>query len=378
MDICDVYKLSEYQALEKMSGISFDTDAKRFAFDDLVLDFINNRSRFPYLDEIPYADSTKAFISKHKIQSVHGLNSVGFDELFKLPEYQNLRTLEDVQRKMNYMYSDLEISLTKLGEKVLVNIKRRPSQFRNTTIEEYSYDRKNRVDRSNSPEVNRALISARLKQMSELYGIKVNLVTSEELSDSPILEQVSDAQTAKAFIHNGEIYINTDLATTDSPIHELMHMFLGTVKYTDPRLYYNILESLSSFENFDIKLNELKRTYKNRTDSDLREELFVDEFSRYLIGDQETLFKKATDKQIFDLFRQINRNIDSLLDGEFSIKSINPEEAYSKSINELTEALDSKLLDNATTVMDLARQHRILANHKEQLTKDNNLIQICD
>lgn len=155
-------------------------------------------------------------------------------------------------------------------------------------------------------------------------------------------------------------------------------MFLGTVKYTDPRLYYNILESLSSFENFDVKLNELKGTYKNRTDSDLREELFVDEFSRYLTGDQETLFKKATDKQIFDLFRQINRNIDSLLDGEFSIKSINSEEAYSKSINELTEALDSKLLDNPTTVMDLARQHRILANHKEQLTKDNNLIQICD
>ena len=54
--------------------------------------------------------------------------------------------------------------------------------------EEEQKGRKNRVDRSNSPEVNRALISARLKQMSELYGIKVNLVTSEELSDSSILE----------------------------------------------------------------------------------------------------------------------------------------------------------------------------------------------
>ena len=129
MDICDVYNLSEYQALEKMSGISFDTDAKRFAFDDLVLDFINNRSRFPYLDEIPYADSTKAFISKHKIQSVHGLNSVDFDELFKFPEYQNLRTLEDVQRKMNYMYSDLEISLTQLGKKVLVEFRERSGQL---------------------------------------------------------------------------------------------------------------------------------------------------------------------------------------------------------------------------------------------------------
>ena len=86
-------------------------------------------------------------------------------------------------------------------------------------------------------------------------------------------------------------------------------MFLGTVKYTDPRLYYNILESLSSFENFDIKLNELKGTYKNRTDSDLREELFVDEFSRYLTGDQETLFKKATDKQIFDLIKSCDDKI---------------------------------------------------------------------
>ena len=60
MDICDVYKLSEYQALEKMSGISFDTDAKRFAFDDLVLDFINNRSRFPYLDELPNSNSEES------------------------------------------------------------------------------------------------------------------------------------------------------------------------------------------------------------------------------------------------------------------------------------------------------------------------------
>jgi hypothetical protein len=56
-----------------------------------------------------------------------------------------------------------------------------------------------------------------------------------------ILKEVPDAVQSAAFIYNGDIYVNTDIATIDSQVHELMHIFLGSMRFKNPELYMELV-----------------------------------------------------------------------------------------------------------------------------------------
>ena len=64
-------------------------------------------------------------------------------------------------------------------------------------------------------------------------------ITKSELNN-PAFEglPVSEAQ---AFILNGNIYVNTDSATVDAPIHEQLHLFLGSIRFGNPNLYFQLV-----------------------------------------------------------------------------------------------------------------------------------------
>jgi hypothetical protein len=55
------------------------------------------------------------------------------------------------------------------------------------------------------------------------------------------MQEVVNAANAKGFILNGEVYINTDNCTIDTKVHELMHLFLGSIRMIDPKLYFDTI-----------------------------------------------------------------------------------------------------------------------------------------
>ena len=57
-------------------------------------------------------------------------------------------------------------------------------------------------------------------------------------------ENIPNASILNAFVENGIIYINTDNLKADSPIHEMLHIFLGGTKFTSPDLYNTLLEKV--------------------------------------------------------------------------------------------------------------------------------------
>jgi hypothetical protein len=67
--------------------------------------------------------------------------------------------------------------------------------------------------------------------MRNFYGINISYITNDDL-----IEDV-DVGSAKAFIKNGTIYINVDNATIDSPIHEMLHLFIGSISLSNPQLF---------------------------------------------------------------------------------------------------------------------------------------------
>ena len=78
-----------------------------------------------------------------------------------------------------------------------------------------------------------------------------------------------------------------DNSSIDAPLHEMLHLFLGSIRYSDPQLYFSMVEAMNELPNRSM----LARDYKNRTDSDINEELLVSEFSKYITGQRSVIDK---------------------------------------------------------------------------------------
>ena len=55
--------------------------------------------------------------------------------------------------------------------------------------------------------------------LNNQFGVPIHLLTSEEVSKN--LGNVADPNIDKAFIYNGEVYVNTSIASTNDLLHEL-------------------------------------------------------------------------------------------------------------------------------------------------------------
>lgn len=74
-------------------------------------------------------------------------------------------------------------------------------------------------------------INQALNEIERKLGIKTIKTTTEELRKSGLFDIISDASTAAAFIYQGDIYVNEDIAGTDSKVHELLHILMGAMKF---------------------------------------------------------------------------------------------------------------------------------------------------
>ena len=184
-----------------------------------------------------------------------------------------------------------------------------------------------------------------------------------------------------AFIYNGNIYINEDKAKVTSPIHELMHLFMGVLRTTNPESYQKLLDIVVSNNNTDIK------TYLyNRTLNDAKEEVFVEHMAQRLSGIfklsnlefRNMLNDTTADQDLLNtIFQTIGVPITSnkapdMLKAKLENKNIYDIANMFKST--LFEAF--KTFDN--THMQVASLNRHISNLKSKLKTTGNLIENCN
>ena len=354
MTACQINKNSfKYRTLKDMSGIS------EYSLDGFISSFQNKFGRMPELDEIPKVNSENYLKKALNIKNLSSINTIKTDRLL---EYTNSSSTEEANIKLNNLYKDLEIILTPFQSFTSIEYEHRPSLY--SEIKD-PID----IETDYNPEKSRQILTKQLERMQKLYGIQIVPIDSDQVLQLGI----PNASLVKGFIKDGVIYINTDNSTIDTPIHELSHILLGSIRYTDPELYFSLVQVVEQLPRY----KEFTQNFPNRTRGDVNEEIFVQEFSKYLTK-QPSLFDKLNVSIMSKLTYELYRNLDTLISGNYSVKSIS-DNIFGNTISRLSQQLQSDIMNNKQTgSLDEGTLHRMLANLKEDLIKNNKLKENCD
>lgn len=345
---CVNKNLREYQTLKKQSGLP------DFVLSAYVGDFLDKYNRFPYLDELPNSNSSKA------ISEELSLNKDSVTKTENILQATNTNHVDEAVQVLNNKYRDKEIEVLEIGNTSKVYITERPT-----------INPKNINDPVDIKEVNSFhYFNDIIDKLETLYGINVIPITNAELNSAQ-WKDIIGVDGVKAFVYNGDIYLNTDIATVDSPVHEFLHLLLGGIKYSNRGLYEQLINSSEQFETYQ----EISENYPNRTRGDVNEEVFVTEIAKYLTG-QTNAIDNLEGAVKYEIFYNINRTLDSMLMGDISVKSVkNP---YDLTLKTLAQIVNSQsMVNNFRGSMNDATLNRIMANTKSELMKNGDLREDC-
>lgn len=107
----------------------------------------------------------------------------------------------------------------------------------------------------------------------------VKLVTADEITDSRI-----DPNTDKAFILDGQIYVNSTIASGSDMLHEYVHLILGILRTENPKAYEDLINQVWDKSSEESKIHILNKYSNEPNQMIIREELFVNRFSKYMYG----------------------------------------------------------------------------------------------
>ena len=276
----------EYQTLKKKSGLSdFELLAQ-------CRPFLDKYDRFPYVDEL--AESNSEPDIKESLEMTD--TSASIDQILKAT---GTKSIKEANIVLNNDYRDLEVTLIPLKTTAHVEIEHRPSRFYNEYKDIVEFDKN-----VNST----VLLNQTINKLARLYGVGIIPISTSELMSEEWKDKVPDAKHTSAFVYNGNIYINTEVADIDAPLHEMMHLFLGSIRFTNPELYQSLLSQVNNFEDYPLMIKQ----FADRTRNDINEEILVEEFSKYLTG-FPSKFDGLDESTKYNLFYDLTRVFDSVL-----------------------------------------------------------------
>lgn len=363
---CINFDTQEVTDLYKRSGLP------EFLFKSQLRHFITRHDRLPNLDEITGANS------EPNIKIALGLNARNAGNIEVLKQVTGLKNeTEDVFNKaivtLNRRYSDLLISGKQLNNSTYVlRIDHRPNISQDYLDKAPEYNPQYLSSKSTS------LINSVVGRLSEYLGVKINTISREDLRNN--FSEITDKDTVKGFIYKGMIYVvsdnSTDASLAETKLHEMMHILLGSVKYTNGEIYSSLIQSIMNTQAFKTYFDQNKTKY---TAEDLAEEFLITNLSEHLAGITNDFFQNLDSKTAYEINYNFNRLLDTIFMGKGSTKSIPAIKLYNYTFAEVAEIVDSGIINNnfQGSLSD-AQLSRIYANKKSDLLKEGKLEQHCE
>ena len=341
----------EFRDLKEMSGLS------EFFVEAYCRNYMEKLDRFPYLDELPNSNSEPYLQKKLKMKG-------RFGSVSELLKYTGTSSIDDAVIVLNNIHRDLEVRAVPISEdSVIIDIEHKPGRYSE------NFEQQETIENTHSS----IILDDFCNKLANLYGINIIPITNAEINQDQNLKDIPNVQVSKAFIINNTIYINTDNATTDSKVHELMHLLFATMRNISPDMYFKFIEKAQSFNNFDY----IARNYPNRTMGDLLEEVFVTELSRHLAG-LDSSIDNLSESEYNEIHYQMTRMLDIAFGGEISSRCIPENEIYGLTFGQIGQRVNSPVTSyKFQGSLNETEIHRILANQKSKLLKENRLKEIC-
>lgn len=340
----------EFQTLVKQSGLS-----KEYV-KTMCFIYSNKYNRFPRLDELTGVNSEIYLEQQLEIQN-------GFAKSENLFNLTNTDNIIHAQQVLNNKFTDLEVQVKPFNqEKVRIKIDHKP-QIKPITERTVTHSKY-----ANSA----ILFSDIIFKLQDLYGVQIVEVNEDTIKEFN-LEEIPGALTANAFVLNNMIFVNPEASDLDAPIHEMMHLLMSHLKSQNQDLYYSVVQSMVNTPVFA----QYRQNYPNRTQLDVAEEAFVGEFSK-LITLKESVLQELPESIIEEIFNNAKRALDVILMGKVSTKGYSNEICFESSLRHLSWIVDSKLDAEMKSPEQLNRDANILANKKQELFENNELIEECN
>lgn len=156
------------------------------------------------------------------------------------------------------------------------------------------------------------------------FGLETTLLTATEINED--FKGIANANTDKAFIYNGNIYINTSIASSTDLLHEYTHLILGVLK-TIPNLrqnYEELIRGVYVTNEGQTEANNIKESYPNLSEMDVAEEVFCNLFSGYI--------RKTINRNTQEVFKASESDLKRYTSNIFNTKIESFEDFYSKSL----------------------------------------------
>lgn len=204
------------------------------------------------------------------------------------------------------------------------------------------------------------------------FGVQAHIVTATEIKEQ--FKDIADPNFDKAFIYNGEVYINSSIASTNDLLHEYVHLILGVLK-SNPDLVHNYEELVRGIyysKDGQKEADRIKEAYSKLSEMDVMEEVFCNLFSDYIRKrinkDTQKIFD-ASEKELKKYTSNIfNTPIDSFSD--FYNKTI--ANVFGKFKKEVSYMLQHENIDFGST-----KQTRQITNWISQQIQEGNITENC-
>ena len=179
----------------------------------------------------------------------------------------------------------------------------------------------------------------------------------------------------RAFILNNEVYINTDKASTAEPLHEMAHLVLTALKFTDYNLYEVLTRSIQTHPTY----NDIAKAYKELEGVDLDEEVFATIFGEFYRGVARN--KKEVDWNISNkgLFDRIISSVKSFFERLFGVNiDVSDEDFIGMPLDEIMVKFGDMMVNGRfANVNEGILMSNELEGLKKKLSKDGLLVQMC-
>lgn len=162
-----------------------------------------------------------------------------------------------------------------------------------------------------------ANMESAVKYFNDKFNLSIQTMTQSELlefdeKNNLGLNTKLNAGGIRAFIYNGQIYINSSNANLSDLFHEISHIFLGMLKIKYPEAYTNLINSYVKTKDFVRIFNSIDTVYKNFSNQDKIEETVVDIIAHKMFNKQ-SLVSEFKGQEFIDDFNLIFNKVSTML-----------------------------------------------------------------